>query len=122
MDLSFVYPEGGYFYYTSERAHISARVSCEGNALKLSAVVTDYEGNFINRVSTDINSNCETLVDIPVEGTRLGYYKVVVTLSDGEETIQKSTGVGITTEFEALPAMESWVGLNTNRSNGDSGR
>ena len=119
MDLSFVYPEGGYFYYTSERAHISARVSCEGNALKLSAVVTDYEGNFINRFSTDINSNCETLVDIPVEGTRLGYYKVVVTLSDGEETIQKSTGVGITTEFEALPAMESWFGLNTNRSNGD---
>lgn len=119
MELNFVYPEGGYFYYTSERAHVSARVSGDSSSLKLSAVVTDYEGNLINRFSTEVSGYDETLVDIPVEGKRLGYYRVAVTLTDGEEKVEKTTGVGITTEFEALPAMESRFGLNTNRSSGD---
>ena len=119
MQLSFVYPEGGYFYYTTERVHVSVRINTENSNVKLSAVVIDYEGNLINHFSTDVVVRGEIIVDIPVEGKRLGYYKVVVTVDNGVKTIEKSTGVGITTEYDALPASESWFGFNTNNSIGE---
>ena len=112
--MNFVYPEGGYFYYTTERAHVSVRVVSERCAARLDAEVVDYEDNPINRFSAEIICGEERLVDIPVEGKRLGYYKVTVSLTDGTDVLEKSTGVGITTEYEALPAEESKFGLNTN--------
>ena len=114
MDMNFVYPEGGYFYYTTERAHVSVRVFSERGAVRLDAAVVDYEGNPVNRFSSEMIGGEERLVDIPVEGKRLGYYKVTVSLTDGTDVLEKSTGVGITTEYEALPAEKSKFGLNTN--------
>lgn len=116
MNFEFIYPEYGYFYYTNEKASAKVRITQTGYNSALRANVTDYEGKHINDFCCDgIKVGDE--IEIPVFGKRLGYYKVTVSLSSNDGEITKTTGVGITTQFEALPAEESKFGFNTNSAN-----
>lgn len=115
MELKFIYPNTGYFFYDTEEAKVTVSTTGNGLPLLLSAHITDYNGNVVYDYSREISSKENTVTEIPVLSKRLGYYKVAVTLSDEKSTLQKVTGVGITSKYEAVDAEKSKFGLNTNR-------
>ena len=115
MELKFIYPNTGYFFYDTEEAKVTVSTAGNGSALLLTAHITDYNGDFVSDYSKEVSPKENTVTEIPVLSKRLGYYRVEVELSDGQDSVVKVTGVGITSEYEALSAEKSKFGLNTNR-------
>ena len=116
MRLTFLYPESGYFFYKSEEPVIRVRVENNGTRIFFSALIRDYEEKDVGNFETRLENVYDTVVSIPLKCERLGYYNMTVTARGEAGTVVKSTGIGITTEYTAVPAEQSKFGLNINTS------
>lgn len=118
MRISFIYPYGGYVFYSSEvkkvKAEIIADVS-ENIEVLLTVKVKDYSGNFVfkdsRNVMTDKNGKALAEYELPLE--RLGYYNFSITAHCGDEAVEKSTGLGVTTEH-SRSGFDSVFGVSCN--------
>ena len=123
LKLKFMYPEGGYIFYTDEEVLITLQIEND-NQFDLNALITvgynDYEGNLLPPESRRIVLKAGEISNVefrPTKCERLGYYNAVITVSTDTQTLSKHTGFGVTTRFAPRSAEESLFGVSCGASN-----
>ena len=116
MDISFIYPEGGYLFYPGETAAVQLSVTDTESKIinvRVTCRFTDYRGQNAgeNTCCARLNPGQSERMEFPLGSEKIGYYKAVVSAAWNGESKELSTGLGITTPHERSDPDDSNFGL-----------
>ncbi len=115
MEAKFLYPEGGYIYFTTESPKVTIQISTANKeSVNISGKVTDYKNNVTQSISLVKEVNGNQTIDIDINCKKLGYYLVELNISSDSNSQELKTGLGYTTPHERSEVPYSCFGISNN--------
>ena len=117
MKISFVYPEGGYIFYTDEDKTVKFKITellSGSEPVTVRLDLSDYYGaGVFGNTEELVPDSGEICAEYELELKKLGYYRLSVSLSQGKDEAAAATGIGVTTRHERS-GEESVFGVSCN--------
>ncbi len=115
MQAKFLYPVGGYIYFTNESPKVSVEVFCDSKeTIAISGKVTDFYGIETQTISVSKAVCNNDKIEIDINCEKLGYYFVELDIAGTGDKVSLKTGLGYTTPHERSPIPDSCFGISCN--------